>query len=346
MIVDKKKIDEYYEALLARDSHYLGSFYVGVKTTHVFCLSTCRARKPKRENVVFFSNPKEALLHGFRPCKVCKPTESVNEPPEEVKHLISLVSNTPDKKITDRQIKEMSYRPEKIRRWFKANMNMTFQAYQRMVRMNVAYEQLKKGDKVSNAAYDSGYESLSGFGHSFKSIFHTMPSQAGHSNTITICRFTTPLGPMYACATAKGVCLLEFTDRKMLETEFKDLCQKLRARIVPGKNEHLELVQQQVAEYFNGDRKNFDISLDTPGTTFQKRAWQALMNIPYGTTRSYKEQAEALSNPGAVRAVANANGDNRVAIVIPCHRVVGADGKLTGYGGGLPRKKMAAEART
>lgn len=339
MIEDKNKVDEYYEALLARDSQYLGSFYVGVKTTNVFCISTCRARKPKKENVVFYISSKEALQHGFRPCKVCKPTENVNETPVEVKHLMKLVEEHPDRKIKDMHIRELSYSPEKVRRWFKANMNMTFQAYQRMIRLNTAFDQLNKGGKVTHSAYDSGYESLSGFGHSFKSIFNTTPSKASHKNKINIQRFTTPLGPMYACATTKGLCLLEFTDRRMLEMEFKDLCSRLKAEIVPGNNPHLELTEKQITEYFNGTRMNFDIPLDTPGTNFQIHVWRELTKISFGTTRSYKEQAEALGNPKGVRAVASANGHNRIAIVIPCHRVIGSDGKLTGYGGGLPRKK-------
>ena len=144
---------------------------------------------------------------------------------------------------------------------------------------------------------------------------------------------------MFACATDKGLCLLEFTDRRMLETEFQDLCKRLNAVIIPGKNKYLDLVQTQVLEYLEGERKDFTIPLNTPGTEFQQSVWKVLQQIPYGETWSYKQQAIKLNNPKAVRAVATANGYNRIAFIIPCHRVIGSNGELTGYRGGLDRKK-------
>ncbi len=125
----------------------------------------------------------------------------------------------------------------------------------------------------------------------------------------------------------------------MLETEFKDLCKRLNAVILPGENPHLDQVQSEIHEYFAGNRKHFTVPLHTPGTGFQKSVWKILRDIPYGETRSYKQQAIALGNPKATRAVASANGHNRIGIIIPCHRVIGSDGSLTGYGGGLHRKK-------
>jgi AraC family transcriptional regulator of adaptative response/methylated-DNA-[protein]-cysteine methyltransferase len=156
---------------------------------------------------------------------------------------------------------------------------------------------------------------------------------------INIKRITTEIGPMFACASSKGLCLLEFTDRRMIETEFKDLSKKLNAVILPGKNRFLDQTETEMDEYFQGYRKEFDVPLHTPGTDFQKSVWLGLQDIPYGETRSYKEQAAALGKPKAVRAVASANGQNRIAIIIPCHRVIGSDGSLVGYGGGLFRKK-------
>jgi AraC family transcriptional regulator, regulatory protein of adaptative response / methylated-DNA-[protein]-cysteine methyltransferase len=152
-------------------------------------------------------------------------------------------------------------------------------------------------------------------------------------------RIESPLGTMFACAVEQGICLLEFSDRKMLETEFKSLSKQLNATIVQGDSPHFKILSQQLKEYFEGSRKEFTIPLFLPGTDFQKAAWESLRRIPYGTTRSYQQQADDINRPGAVRAVANANGMNRIAIVIPCHRVIGSDGKLTGYGGGLWRKK-------
>jgi AraC family transcriptional regulator of adaptative response/methylated-DNA-[protein]-cysteine methyltransferase len=153
----------------------------------------------------------------------------------------------------------------------------------------------------------------------------------------------TPLGTMIAGAFEEGVCLLEFTDRRMLETEFEQLSQRLKASFTMGSNEHLEMLHLQLDEYFAGKRKKFAVSLHAPGTEFQRAVWAELQNIPFGTTRSYKQQALVLKKPEAVRAVARANGMNRIAIVIPCHRVIGDDGSLTGYGGGLWRKQWLLE---
>jgi AraC family transcriptional regulator of adaptative response/methylated-DNA-[protein]-cysteine methyltransferase len=156
---------------------------------------------------------------------------------------------------------------------------------------------------------------------------------------IKLIKIETPLGEMVAGATDEGICLLEFTDRRMLPTEYKDLTRLLKTTFEDGENRHLKFLKKQLNEYFDGKRKEFDIRLVTPGTEFQQAVWQELKSIPFGTTRSYQEQAIALNKPDSIRAVANANGMNRISIVIPCHRVIGSDGRLTGYGGGLKRKK-------
>lgn len=343
LVAENDKVRRFYKALLDRDSQYVGIFYVCVKTTNVFCISTCRARKPKLENVLFYTTAKEALLNGFRPCKVCKPTENVDEPPAEVKTVLSLVAENPEKKLSDYEVKQLGYSPEGIRRWFKKHHGLTFQAYQRMIRVNTAFQELKHGTRVTDSAFGSGYESLSGFGYAFKNVFGVPPENARRQNVIYMNRFSTPLGPMFACATEQGLCLLEFTDRRMLEFEFREISRLLKAAIISGRNKYLDMAEQQINEYFNGTRKAFDIPLVTPGTDFQQKVWKQLTDIPYGKTRTYKQQAEAIGQPSAVRAVARANGMNRLAIIIPCHRVIGSGGDLTGYGGGLPRKKWMLE---
>ena len=156
-------------------------------------------------------------------------------------------------------------------------------------------------------------------------------------------RFTTPLGPMFVCASERGVCLLEFVDRRMLETEFRDLQRLFNAPILAGENAHTRQAEREMGEYFAGSRFVFDVPLDTPRTAFRQAVWRILQTIPYGQTASYAEQAAKLGKPQAVRAVANANGANRVSIIIPCHRVIGKDGSLTGYAGGLARKQWLLE---
>jgi AraC family transcriptional regulator of adaptative response/methylated-DNA-[protein]-cysteine methyltransferase len=156
---------------------------------------------------------------------------------------------------------------------------------------------------------------------------------------IKITKIETPLGEMVAGATEEGVCLLEFTDRRMLLTEYKDITRQLKTTVEDGENKHLKILRKQLNEYFDGSRKEFSVPLVTPGSEFQQAVWKELQNIQFGSTRSYQEQAIALNRPDSVRAIANANGMNRISIVIPCHRVIGSDGRLTGYGGGLKRKR-------
>ncbi len=339
LITEKKKIDTYYRALLNREKGFVGIFYVGVKTTSVFCIATCRARKPKLENVAFYTSFKEALDNGYRPCKICKPTENANEAPKQVQIAINMVKNNPKEKISDDHLRENQISPEIVRRWFKRNYGMTFHAYQRMYRINNAFQELKQGKKATATAFDTGYESLSGFGYTFKKLIGKSPQKSIGKNIILINRFTTPLGPMFVCATNQGICLLEFVDRRMLETEFKDLQKLLNAKIITGENEHITQVKKEIAEYFTGQRKSFNVSLHTPGTDFQNLVWQGLQEIPYGSTSTYQQQAEKIKNPKGIRAVAKANGFNRIAIIIPCHRVLGKNGNLTGYGGGIERKQ-------
>ncbi|MCX4028605.1 methylated-DNA--[protein]-cysteine S-methyltransferase [Endozoicomonas sp. SM1973] len=343
LVTDQKTISNYYQALLDREPSYVGIFYVGVKTTSIFCISTCRARKPKLENVEFFTTLKEALDAGYRPCKVCKPAENANEAPELVEKAINLVKDNPKEKITDWQLREHQISPELVRRWFKKNYGMTFQAYQRMYRINNALQELKDGKTATETAFGTGYESLSGFGYTYKKFVGKSPKNSTEQSIILISRLTTPLGPMFVCATDKGVCLLEFVDRRMLETEFKDLQLRLKAKIIAGENQHIKQTKQEIAEYFANERTAFTVTLHTPGTDFQNSVWECLKTIPYGQICSYQQQAEKINKPKAVRAVATANGCNRIAIIIPCHRVIGKNGKLVGYAGGLERKRWLLE---
>jgi len=151
------------------------------------------------------------------------------------------------------------------------------------------------------------------------------------------------LGPMFVCATDKGICLLEFVDRRMLETEFKDLQKRLNANIISGENEHIKQLMKEIKEYFDGTRKTFDVAIETPGTDFQVSVWKSLREIDYGTTTTYQSQAEKINHPKAIRAVASANGSNRISIIVPCHRVIGKNRKITGYGGDIERKKWLIE---
>lgn len=165
------------------------------------------------------------------------------------------------------------------------------------------------------------------------------PGAATDEGTVFVTHLMTPLGPMLAGASSTGICLLEFMDRRMLKTQLRRIRQRFHSQLKTGCSEYFGLLDMQLQEYFSGARKAFTVPVDTPGTEFQTRAWTALQSIPYGETRSYEDQALVVGRPTAVRAVARANGDNRISIIIPCHRVIGKDGNLTGYGGKIWRKR-------
>ncbi|EEQ20657.1 Methylated-DNA--protein-cysteine methyltransferase [Yersinia intermedia ATCC 29909] len=316
-------------------------FFVGVKTTGVFCISVCRARKPKRENVEFYKDFKSALDAGFRPCKVCRPTENAHTAPFFIEQALELVRANPKTRISDTALRKHDVSPERVRRWFLQNHGITFQAFQRMQRVNIALQELKGGSAATDVAFDNGYESLSGFAYTYKRLTGVAPTE--QTQIIIIQRFTTTLGPMFVCATERGVCLLEFTDRRMLETEFRDLQRLLNARIMSGENSHTRQTEKEICEYFSGTRQQFELTLDAPGSDFQRSVWQGLSAVPYGQTSHYQALSGQIGKPNAVRAVAAANGANRIAIVIPCHRVIGKDGSMTGYGGGIARKEWLIE---
>ena len=332
--------NEKYTALVEKNADFDGAFFAAVKTTGIFCRTTCTARKPKRENVCFYDSIQDALSAGYRPCKICRPMESANQIPKEIADLLAEAQENPQFRITEWELRQRGFDPNTLRRWFQKHYGMTFQAFCRMSRINAAFGAIKDGNSVLDAALGSGYSSASGFAAAFDKIIGTAPGKAGKEpkNVLVYQRFDAPLGPMIAVANESGLCLLEFGDRRMLESEFSDLQKRLGAVLLPGKNEFTEAAILQLLEYFAGERKTFSVPLHAPGTAFQQRVWAALREIPYGETRSYGEIAAAMSNPGAVRAVGTANGMNRIAIMIPCHRVIGADGTLTGYGGGLWRK--------
>ncbi|MGO1786032.1 MAG: bifunctional transcriptional activator/DNA repair enzyme AdaA [Sphingobacterium sp.] len=328
-----------YDAILKKDTAFEGVFFTAVKTTGIFCRPSCTARKPKIENVEFFHSTKDCILKGYRPCKVCRPLKTLNETPPEIQQIIDELSENPSVKLKDYDLEQRGIHPSLVRRWFVKHHGITFHAYQRMFRINSAFKRIQRGERISRTAYEVGFESLSGFGETFKNIFGVSPVKGKQQTIIDLKRMESPIGTMLACATDKGICLLEFTDRKMLETELKILSKLLNAVIIQGQNSHFDQLEKELEEYFNGSRTIFTVPLDTPGTDFQRKVWAALQSIPYGETKSYKQQAEYINSTNSVRAVANANGMNRVSILIPCHRVIGSDGKLTGYGGGLWRKQ-------
>jgi AraC family transcriptional regulator of adaptative response/methylated-DNA-[protein]-cysteine methyltransferase len=334
---------EMQRAMMARDTSYDGVFIAAVRTTGIFCRPSCPARKPRAEHVEFYPSVREALAAGYRPCKRCRPLEPNGTAPQWLRELVSRVEEDPTVRWTDADLREMSIDPARVRRWFKAHYGMTFHAYQRARRLGLALGHIRKGGDLTFAAFDYGYESLSGFREAFDKVFGVTPGRSRRSECIVVDRVLTPLGPMLAGAAEEGICLLEFTDRRMLETQVKQLQKKLECAMVPGSNTHLEKLGQELERYFSGDLREFTVDLVVPGTEFQKAVWERLRKIPYGETLSYEQLARDIGRPGGQRAVGQANGLNRIAIVIPCHRVIRADGSISGYGGGVWRKRFLLE---
>src|SRR4051812_76775 len=328
-----------YRALVNKDSSFEGIFYVGVRTTGIFCRPTCSARKPARQNVDFFSTASEALHGGYRPCLRCHPMDPDKRPPKLIERLRAEVERAPGGRLTDKELAALAIDPSTARRQFKRHYGMTFQAYYRARRLGLALREVKRGGRVDEAQNGSGFESASGFRDAFTRIFGEPPTAAKAQGGLFAERIETPLGAMLAIADDEGLRLLEFVDRRAMERELSILRRRLRTNVVPGEHRNLAAIRAQLAEYFTGKRMEFDLPLVPIGSQFQLRAWKILCTIPAGETRSYSWMAEQLGDPNARRAVGHANGSNMLCIVIPCHRVIRADGTLCGYGGGLWRKK-------
>jgi AraC family transcriptional regulator of adaptative response/methylated-DNA-[protein]-cysteine methyltransferase len=327
-------------AFLAGDGSYDGVFFTGVKTTGIFCRPSCTARKPLPQNVEFFATPREALFSGYRACKRCHPLDADGRPPAWVARLLARLEQAPGERIRAADLRAAGIDPARARRYFQKHYGMTFQAYCRARRLGDAFRQIKGGSTVSNVASQSGFESESGFRAAFGRAFGAAPSEAASGEAVALDWIASPVGPLVAGATSAGVCLLEFSDRRMLEAQLKTLRKRLDAPLVPGRNRWLDALRQQLDEYFAGERRNFDLPLVIRGTPFQEQVWRTLLEIPYGATWSYRDVATHIRQSGATRAVGTANGMNRIAIVIPCHRVVNADGRMGGYGGGVWRKQF------
>jgi AraC family transcriptional regulator of adaptative response/methylated-DNA-[protein]-cysteine methyltransferase len=321
------------------DRSYDGIFFLAVRTTGIFCKPSCPARKPDPSNVEYYPTAKDAVFAGYRPCKRCHPLDPNGRPPEWVTKLLAAVDRNPHARYSDSVVRSMHIDPARVRRYFQKQYGMTFQAYCRGKRLGEALGHIRNGSDLDDVALGFGYESHSGFRDAFSKTFGMPPGKSHDSDCIIATWIESPLGALVAAATSEGVCLLEFTDRRMIDAQFATLRRRFERAIVPGSNHHLEQLKRELAEYFAGTRTTFSVKLVYPGTPFQQKVWNELLKIPYGTTTSYEAIAQRIGVPSACRAVGTANGLNRIAIVIPCHRVVNKDGKLGGYGGGLRRKE-------
>jgi AraC family transcriptional regulator of adaptative response/methylated-DNA-[protein]-cysteine methyltransferase len=341
--VSRLDADTAWAAFMRRDRSWDGRVVGAVKTTGIYCKPSCPARRPKREHVIFYASTEEARAAGFRPCLRCKPDE-VGRDREAVAAAVKLIEQAEEAPSLAELAIAVGYAPHHFQRIFKRDLGVSPAEYARGLRNRRTEQALKANGRVTDAVYDAGYQSPSGFYSDAKERLGMTPSawrDGGHGETIRWTTFDSPLGQMLIAATSKGICRLTFDDSE-------DSLRRLfpNATVVRDEGGLKELVEGALAA-IERPLAAPDLPIDVAGTAFQEAVWRELRKIPAGETRSYAEIAAAIGQPKAVRAVGTANGDNHVAVLIPCHRVIRSDGSLGGYAGGLDRKRklLAAEGR-
>ena len=333
--VSRLDVDTAWAAFERRDRSWDGRVIGAVKTTGIYCKPSCPARRPKREHVEFFATAEEARAAGYRSCMRCKPDE-VGRDREAVAKAVKLIETAEEPLTLDELADGVGYAPHHFQRIFKRDLGVSPAEYARALRNRRTETALKANGRVTDAVYDAGYSGPSSFYSDAKERLGMTPSawrNGGRGEIIRWTHFDSPLGRMLIAATSKGICRLTFDDSvNSLQRLFP------QATIVEDAGGLKELVEGAL-EAIESPRAAHQLPIDVAGTAFQEAVWRELRKIPVGETRSYAEIAAAIGQPTAVRAVGTANGDNHVAVLIPCHRVIRSDGTLGGYAGGLDRKR-------
>ncbi len=332
--------DTAWAAFMRRDRSWDGRVIGAVKTTGIYCKPSCPAKRPKREHVQFFASGKEARAAGFRPCLRCRPDE-LGRDREAVAKAVKIIEQAEEAPSLAELADSVGYAPHHFQRLFKRDLGVSPAEYARGLRTQRAQGALKENGRVTDAIYDAGYSSPSGFYSDAKERMGMTPSawrDGGRGETVRWTTFDSPLGSMLIAATSKGICRLTFDDS---EASLKRLFPN--ATVVEDNGGLRELVEGALTA-IERPAAAPELPIDVAGTAFQEAVWRELRKIPRGETRSYAEIAAAIGQPKAVRAVGTANGDNHVAVLIPCHRVIRSDGTLGGYAGGLDRKRKLLDA--
>jgi len=346
--VNSAKVDNdpRWSAVVARDSGHDGEFVFAVSTTGVYCRPSCAARRPRRENVTFFSHPEQAEKAGFRACLRCGPRSVSGNPQSDwAKEVCRYIEQHLDEPITlERLGKVFRQSPFHLQRRFKAALGITPRAYADSCRLRLLKRNLQAGDNVTRAMYDAGYGSSSRLYEKTASQLGMTPDKYRRGAIAATLRYAiadSPLGRMLIAATDKGVCAIQFarTDGELIEGLKREFPFAVRKPDEGG-------LQAWVAALLGkmvGEELDAALPLDIRATAFQRRVWTYLQSIPFGATRSYGQVAKAIGQPSASRAVARACATNPVAVAIPCHRVVREDGSISGYRWGMERKKALLE---
>ncbi len=334
--------NKWWEAVVARDANQDGDFFFAVSTTGVYCRPSCPAKRPRRENVRFFRHPEEAEKAGYRACLRCKP-KSVSGNPQTatVKEMCRYIEQHLDEPVTLQKLSDVfGQSPFHLQRTFKKTLGITPRAYADSCRMGLVKRNLQAGRSVTHALYDAGYSSSSRLYERTASQLGMTPDKYRRGAIAATIRYTcthSPLGRMLVAATEKGICAIQFadTDDELTEGLKREFPFAVRKRDDESMQRWTEAVLRQIS----GHKLNRSLPLDIQATAFQRRVWNHLQSLPFGTTQSYGEVAKAIGRPTAARAVARACASNRIAVAIPCHRVVREDGEMGGYRWGVERKK-------
>ncbi|HEY9633036.1 MAG TPA: bifunctional DNA-binding transcriptional regulator/O6-methylguanine-DNA methyltransferase Ada [Coleofasciculaceae cyanobacterium] len=335
--------EDYWQAVLAKDASFEGTFFYAVRSTGVYCRPSCPARRPRREQVLFFSLPEAAQKAGFRPCQRCTPQSATTRNPqaELVQQVCHYIEANLERSLTLATLGEaVSMSPHHLQRVFKQIMGISPRQYTEVRRLSCLKTQLKQGQAVTTALYETGYGSSSRLYEQASTRLGMTPAtycRGGKGMHISYTLVDCPLGRLLIAITDRGLCAVSLGDS---DAELvAELLGEYPAAEFYRNDVDLSLWVSSILDHLKGEPIHLDLPLDLQATAFQWRVWQELRAIPYGSTRSYSEIAKALGNPKAARAVARACATNPVSIVIPCHRVVREDGSLCGYRWGVERKQ-------
>jgi AraC family transcriptional regulator of adaptative response/methylated-DNA-[protein]-cysteine methyltransferase len=329
-----------WQQLLSRDP--AAQFFYAVTTTGVFCRPGCRSRRPLRANVRFFSTAEDAQAAGFRPCQRCRPSTACSSTLDEIRGYIEAHLDRPVPLAELGRLVNLS--PFTVQRLFKQGLGVSPLQYQRALRAGTLRAALKQGETVTNAIYEAGYGSSSrAYEGAQLGMTPARFAQGGKGEEIGYATARTPFGWMIVGATERGLCWLALgATAAAAEASLREEFPLATLRRDPSLS---RLVEAALGSVSTAPLQNENATqLDLRGTVFQLRVWQALRQIPRGETRTYSQLARELGNPNATRAVARACALNRVSVLVPCHRVVGVSGSLTGYRWGVERKRMLLEA--
>lgn len=341
----------YWQAVASRDHRYDGSFVYAVRSTGIYCRPSCPSRRPRRERVVFFGAPEAAEREGFRPCRRCDPRGVPGAAESRfIRQACKLIEQDSGDPIRISGVaRQMGVSPFRLQRMFRRIMGISPMAYAQSVRLRRFKTKLREGSDVTSALYEAGYGSSSRLYEKSNGHLGMTPATYGRGGLGMEIGYTTApthLGRLLVAGTAKGVSAIYVGDsEERLQAELR---REYPAAKISKNSAQVSRWVQELVRHISGEQPDLDLPLDVKATAFQRRVWQALQQIPRGSTRSYSDLARAVGLPKGQRAVARACATNPAAILIPCHRVVREDGGLGGYRWGIKRKKalLAGEAET